>query len=122
MAQIKIVNTVIAIVLQRKPDSVITPLRRVIIITNIGGKLLMVVLCEIAPVMKGNKALPACPNPAIQPIEPARSHCGRIRAASFIATGYQGARTSPRNDAAIAPPTTDGTNHMVSSKLLNIQF
>lgn len=71
MAQIKIVNTVIAIVLQRKPDSVITPLRRVIIITNIGGKLLMVVLCEIAPVMKGKKALPACPNPAIQPIEPA---------------------------------------------------
>ena len=35
----------------------------------------------ITPVKKGKKALPACPNPAIQPIDSVNIHRGRIREA-----------------------------------------
>ena len=52
-----------------------------------GCKLQIPLLAAMAPVMKGNKAEPAWPNPAIQPIHPVSSHGGRIRAEWFITMG-----------------------------------
>lgn len=43
-----------------------------------------------APVINGKMALPAWPNPAIQPMEPVSSQEGMMRVATFIAIGYIG--------------------------------
>ncbi|KAI4520811.1 hypothetical protein K525DRAFT_257240, partial [Schizophyllum commune Loenen D] len=58
-----------------------------IIETKNGCKLLILVLCASAPVIRGRTALPACPKPAIHPMDGVISHAGRIRAAWFIAIG-----------------------------------
>ena len=52
-----------------------------------GCKLLILVLCASAPVIRGRTALPACPKPAIHPMDGVVSHAGRMRAAWFIAIG-----------------------------------
>lgn len=54
------------------------------------------------PVMNGKTALPACPKPAIQPIELVRIYRGRILPAWFIAIGYMGPRRAPTIDTATA--------------------
>jgi hypothetical protein len=46
-----------------------------------GCRALIPVFDAMAPVMNGKTALPACPNPAIQPIDPVRSQRGRTRPA-----------------------------------------
>lgn len=83
-----------------------------------GCRLLMPCFCEIAPVIKGRMALPACPKPAIQPIDPVRIQRGRMREAWFMAIGYIGPSKAPMIDTAIAFPTSDGTNQMTSSSLV----
>lgn len=82
-----------------------------------GGKLWMLLFCAPIPVINGKKALPACPKPAIHPIDGASSHGGMILAAKFIPIGYHGPSINPRNAAANAFPTTEGTNHITNSIL-----
>jgi hypothetical protein len=79
--------------------------------------LLIPALLAIAPVMKGNAADPACPSPAIQPMQPVSSQRGKIRPASFITMGYIGPSRTPTSETATAPPIRDGTNHTTSSRL-----
>jgi hypothetical protein len=74
-------------------------------------------LSEIAPVRKGRRALPAWPNPAIQPMEPVKIHGGRMRDAWFIAIGYMGPRRRPMIETTTALPIRDGTNQITKSKL-----
>ena len=68
--------------------------------------------------MNGSNALPACPNPAIHPIEPVSSHRGSTRRAWFIARGYIGPSSMPTRETATASPTREGTNQMTSSSLV----
>lgn len=88
--------------------------------THNGWRLLIPCFEEIAPVRKGSAALPAWPNPAIQPMEPVRSHLGRTRPAWFIAMGYIGPKRSPTMETATAPPIREGTSQITSSSLLKI--
>jgi len=50
-----------------------------ILIAHKGCKLPIPTLEAIAPVKKGKRALPACPNPAIQPIDSVSIQRGRTR-------------------------------------------
>ena len=52
-----------------------------------GCRLLIPTLEASAPVMNGKTADPACPKPAIQPIDPVRSQGGSTRPAWFITMG-----------------------------------
>ena len=83
--------------------------------------------------MNGSNAEPACPHPAIQPIDPVdadlkklryinaentpvNSQGGNILPAWFMVVGYIGPNIIPMKAIAMAPPTSDGTNHTTNSK------
>lgn len=85
--------------------------------THSGCKVLIPCFSEIAPVIKGKIALPACPKPAIQPIELVRIQRGKMRPVWFMAMGYMGPSRTPMIDMATALPIRDGTNQMVRSRL-----
>lgn len=68
---------------------------------------------------KGTAALPAEPNPAIQPIDPVSNHFGRIRPACIIAIGNMGPRNKPTKDTATAPPMREGASQTTISSLYN---
>jgi hypothetical protein len=85
--------------------------------TYSGCRALIPVFEAMAPVIKGNSALPAWPKPAIHPIDPDKSHRGTIRPAWFMTMGYMGPRTTPIKETETAPPMRDGTNHTTSSRL-----
>lgn len=89
--------------------------------THRGCRLFIPCLWAIAPVINGIMALPACPNPAIQPIAPVRIHGGRIRDDWFMAIGNMGPRRTPINDTVMAFPTREGTNQITKSKLNRIE-
>ena len=55
--------------------------------THNGCRLLMPAFPARAPVRKGSTAEPAWPKPAIQPIDPLRSHGGRVRDVWFMTMG-----------------------------------
>ena len=55
--------------------------------TYSGCKPLIPVFDAIVPVMNGRTAEPACPKPAIQPIDPVRRRGGRMRPAWFMTIG-----------------------------------
>jgi len=55
-----------------------------------------------APVMKGTRADPAWPDPAIQPIAPVRSQRGDTLPQWFIAIGYIGPINTPMIATATA--------------------
>jgi hypothetical protein len=74
-------------------------------------------LSAIAPVRKGRRALPADPNPAIQPTAPVKIHGGRIRDDWFITIGNIGPRRRPVIETATALPMRDGTNQITNSRL-----
>ena len=82
-----------------------------------GCKLLIPNLDDRAPVMNGRTALPAWPNPAIQPIAPVRIQRGRTRPVWFMVMGYIGPSSMPTNETATASPMREGTNQTVSSRL-----
>ncbi len=71
------------------------------------------------PVMKGRMADPACPTPAMYPIQPVRSQRGRIVDEWFIKIGYMGPRTSPTNETAMAFSIREGTTQTVISSLVD---
>ena len=75
------------------------------------------VLLAIVPVMKGNAADPACPSPAIQPMQPVSSQRGRMRPDTFIIMGYIGPSRTPTSETATAPPMREGTSQTTSSRL-----
>ena len=52
-----------------------------------GCRVLIPLFDAIAPVMNGRTAEPACPKPAIHPIDAVRRRGGRIRAAWFMTMG-----------------------------------
>lgn len=85
--------------------------------THSGCNVLIPCFSEIAPVIKGRTALPACPKPAIQPIELVRIQRGRMRPVWFMAMGYMGPSRMPTMDMATALPIKEGTNQMVRSRL-----
>jgi hypothetical protein len=85
--------------------------------THSGCKLLIPNLDAKAPAINGSAALPACPNPAIQPTEAVRIHGGSRRLAQFMMIGYIGPRNRPTKDTATASPMRDGTNQMTNSRL-----
>ena len=82
-----------------------------------GCKLLIPTLDANAPVMNGKTADPACPNPAIHPIDSVNNQCGRILLDSFMTIGYIGPRRMPTTETATASPMSEGTNHTMSSRL-----
>lgn len=86
--------------------------------THTGCKTLIPALDAIAPVTNGKNADPACPDPAIQPMQPERSQGGKIRREWLITSGYMGPRSMPTPDTATAPPTSEGTSQTTISSLL----
>ena len=67
--------------------------------------------------MKGEIALPACPNAPIHPMAPVRMLGGMSLEQVFMAMGYIGARKRPMKAAAMALPMREGTNQMMRSML-----
>ena len=86
--------------------------------THTGCKTLIPALDAIAPVTNGKNADPACPDPAIQPMQPERSQGGKIRREWLITSGYMGPRSMPTPASATAPPMSEGTSQTTISSLL----
>lgn len=69
---------------------------KAIIETSSGCKITIPDLEAMAPVMNGSKAEPACPHPAIHPIDPVRSQRGSTRPAWGGSGGFIMVEQQPR--------------------------
>ena len=85
--------------------------------TYSGCKLTIPNFPEKAPVRNGNKADPANPKLAIQPMDPVSNQGGKSFPVSFIKIGYIGPKKNPIMDTATALPINEGTNQTTSSSL-----
>ena len=85
--------------------------------THNGCNAVIPYLEAIAPVKNGKIAEPACPNPAIHPMDPVSNQGGISVADWFMRIGYIGPRNNPTIDTATAFPISDGTLQMVTSSL-----
>ena len=94
-----------------------TPTGRQVHNTHNGCKLLIPHLSATAPVINGINALPACPNPASQPMAPVRIQGGSTLPEWFIVMGYMGPRRRPMMDTVTASPMSEGVNQTTSSRL-----
>lgn len=89
--------------------------------THIGCKLMTPYLFASTPVMKGNTAVPIIPKQEIQPIEPGRSQRGMIDPHWLMMMGNIGPKSSPTRAMATASPISDGTNHIIISRLCRVR-
>lgn len=67
--------------LAQKSSTQTLPKKKHVLLTYKGCKLPIPTFDAIAPSKKGKNAVPACPNPAIQPIDAVNIQRGRIRVA-----------------------------------------